>query len=161
MRFRHHARTAQQSTLRLLGLFVLVLLGLLVAVNGVLALIYWVTFPFARGYPTLFFETNSALVLLFVLGGCWVESVRLHGGGAHVARLAGGREAQVSGGGDLAPAGAAPAPMSCSEMDIASGHARPARGLGAAQGRRASTPSPPAGAPTTRWSRSRAARSSA
>ncbi len=101
MRFRQHERTARQSTLRLLALFALVVLGLLVAVNAVLALIYWATFPFARGFPTLFFETNSALVLLFVLGGCWVESMRLREGGAHVARLAGGRAAQLSSGGEL------------------------------------------------------------
>ncbi len=101
MRFRQHERTAQQSTLRLLILFGLVLVGLLLAVNGVLALIYWLTIPYARGYPNLFFETNCALVLLFVLGGCWVETVRLREGGAHVARMAGGREAQLSAGGEL------------------------------------------------------------
>ena len=101
MRFRQHERTARQSTLHLLALFALVVVGLLVAVNAVLAAIYWLTFPFARGFPTLFFETNCALVLLFVLGGCWIESMRLREGGAHVARLAGGRGAQVSAGGDL------------------------------------------------------------
>ena len=101
MRFRQHERTAQQSTLRLLILFGLVLVGLLLAVNVVLALIFWLTIPYARGYPTLFFETNCALVLLFVLGGCWVETVRLREGGAHVARMAGGREAQLSAGGEL------------------------------------------------------------
>ena len=101
MRFRQHERTAQLSTLRLLSLFGLVLIGLLLAVNGVLALIYWLTIPYARGYPNLFFETNCALVLLFVLGGCWVETVRLREGGAHVARMAGGREVQLSAGGEL------------------------------------------------------------
>ena len=101
MRFRQHERTARQSTLRLLVLFALVVLGLLAAVNAVLALIYWLTFPFARGFPTLFFETNSALVLLFVLGGCWIEGMRLREGGAHVARLAGGRQAQLGSGGEL------------------------------------------------------------
>lgn len=101
MRFRQHERSARQSTLRLLGLFALVVAGLLVAVNAVLALIYLVSFPFLRGWPAYFFETNTALVLLFVLGGGWIETLRLREGGAHVARLAGGRAAQVSSGGEL------------------------------------------------------------
>ena len=121
MRFRQHERTARQSTLHLLALFALVVVGLLLAVNLVLAAIYWLTFPFARGFPTLFFETNSALVLLFVLGGCWVETVRLSEGGAHVARLAGGREAQVSAGGDLGLLERRFA-NTVQEMAIASGH---------------------------------------
>ena len=121
MRFRQHERTARHSTLRLLALFVLVLAGLLLAVNGVLALIYWLTFPFARGFPTLFFETNTALVLLFVLGGCWIETVRLREGGAHVARLAGGRAAQVSAGGELGGLERRFANV-VQEMAIASGH---------------------------------------
>ena len=121
MRFRQHERTARQATLRLLGLFALVVAGLLLAVNAVLALIYWLTFPFARGFPTLFFETNSALVLLFVLGGCWIETLRLREGGAHVARLAGGRAAQVSAGGDLGMLERRFA-NTVHEMSIASGH---------------------------------------
>lgn len=121
MRFRQHERTARQSTLRLLALFALVLVALLVAVNAVLALIYWATFPFAHGYPEHFFATNSALVLLFVLGGCWVESSRLREGGAHVARMAGGREAQLSGGSDLGHLERRFANI-VQEMDLASGH---------------------------------------
>ncbi len=97
MRFRRHQEAAQDSTRRLLLLFLLVLLALVLAVNAALALIYNLTFPFATGYPSLFFETNTAIVLMFVLGGCWFETLRLREGGAHVARLAGGRPAQVSG----------------------------------------------------------------
>jgi Zn-dependent protease with chaperone function len=97
MRFRRHEEAAQGSTRRLLALFALVLLALVLAVNAALALIYRVSFPFTSGYPTLFFETNTGIVLLFVLGGCWFETLRLREGGAHVARLAGGRPAQVSG----------------------------------------------------------------
>jgi len=122
MRFRQHERTARQSTLRLLALFAVVLMGLLLAVNAVLALIYWLIFPFARGFPTLFFETNTALVLLFVLGGCWIETVRLREGGAHVARLAGGRAAQVGAGGELGGLERRFANV-VQEMAIASGHA--------------------------------------
>ena len=127
MRFRQHERTARQSTLRLMLLFGLVVLGLLGAVNLVLALIFKLTFPFAGGYPTLFFETNSALVLLFVLGGCWVEKVRLREGGAHVARMAGGREAQLSAGGELGGLERRFA-NTVQEMAIAAGHAVTADG---------------------------------
>lgn len=91
MRFRDHQDAAHTATRRLLLLFAGVLLLLVLAVNGVLALIYRLTFPWTAGYPNLFFETNTALVLLFVLGGCWFEMLRLREGGAHVARLAGGR----------------------------------------------------------------------
>jgi Zn-dependent protease with chaperone function len=97
MRFRRHQEAAEQSTRRLLLLFGLVVIGLLVAVNAVLAAIFFVTVPFARSLPAYFVETNSALVLLFVLGGSWVESLRLHKGGPHVAELAGARPAQPSG----------------------------------------------------------------
>jgi Zn-dependent protease with chaperone function len=101
MRFRRHQEAAEQSTRQLLVLFVLVVIGLLVAVNLVLALIFWITVPFARGLPTYFIETNSAMVLLFVLGGCWVESMRLHKGGPHVAELAGARQARPGGSDEL------------------------------------------------------------
>jgi Zn-dependent protease with chaperone function len=97
MRFRRHQEAAEQQTRQLIALFVLVVVGLVIAVNLVLALIYWITVPFARGLPTYFIETNTGLVLLFVLGGCYVESMRLHKGGPHVAELAGARPAQPNG----------------------------------------------------------------
>jgi Zn-dependent protease with chaperone function len=97
MKFRRHQEAAQQSTTQLLVLFVLVLIGLVLAVNLVLAAIYWLTVPFARGLPNYFIETNTGLVLLFVLGGCYVESMRLHKGGPHVAELAGARPVHTSG----------------------------------------------------------------
>ncbi|MEW6707494.1 MAG: M48 family metalloprotease [Pseudomonadota bacterium] len=97
MRFRRHQEAAQAATLRLAMLFALVLLALVLAVNAVLALAYRLSFPMLAGYPNFFFETNTALVLLCVLGGCAVESLRLREGGQHVARLAGGRAAQLSG----------------------------------------------------------------
>jgi Zn-dependent protease with chaperone function len=122
MRFRQHEATARQSTLRLLLLFALVVAVLLVAVNAVLALIFMFSVPYAQGWPAYFFETNTALVLLFVLGGCWVETLQLRGGGgAHVARLAGGRVAQVSRGSEL---GVLERRLvhTLQEMAIASGH---------------------------------------
>jgi Zn-dependent protease with chaperone function len=98
MRFRQHQQAAQAQTRRLIFLFALVVIGLVVAVNLVLAVVYWMTVPFARGLPAWFIETNTALVLLFVLGGCWVESTRVRNkGGPHVAELAGARPAQAGG----------------------------------------------------------------
>jgi Zn-dependent protease with chaperone function len=91
MRFRQHQDAAHAATRRLLLLFLGLLVLLVLAVNAALALAYHITFPWAEGYPPLFFETNTALTLLFVLGGCWFEMLRLRQGGAHVARLAGGR----------------------------------------------------------------------
>ena len=96
MRFRAHQDAAQASTRRLLVLFVLVVAVLVAAVNAVLAVAYWISVPFV-GFPDWFFETNSGLVLLYVLGGCWFETLRLRDGGAHVARMAGGRLVQTSG----------------------------------------------------------------
>jgi Zn-dependent protease with chaperone function len=97
MRFRSHQQAARAQTRRLLLLFALVVVGLVLAINGVLAAIYWLTFPFARGLPIWFVQTNTALVLLFVLGGCWVESMRLAKGGPHVAELAGARPVNTGG----------------------------------------------------------------
>ena len=96
MRFRAHQDAAQASTRRLLVLFVLVVAVLVAAVNAVLAVAYWISVPFV-GFPDWFFETNTGLVLLYVLGGCWFETLRLRDGGAHVARMAGGRLVQTSG----------------------------------------------------------------
>lgn len=93
MRFRRHQEAAQASTRQLVALFALVVLALVVAVNLTLMLAYRLTAPWTQGYPDWFFATNTALVLLYVLGGCAVESLRLREGGAHVARLAGAREA--------------------------------------------------------------------
>jgi Zn-dependent protease with chaperone function len=121
MRFREHERVATRSTWRLLALFALVLVALVLAVNAVLALIYTALFPFARGFPAYFFETNTALVLLFVFSGCWVESLRLREGGAHVARLAGGREAR-GGRGDELSLLERRFVHTVQEMAIASGH---------------------------------------
>ena len=96
MRFRQQQDDAQRATQRLLLLFALLLAGLVLAVNGLLFGVWWalgrmLSWEFAL--PPLFIETNTAMVLLFVLGGALVELGRLRdGGGAHVARWAGGRE---------------------------------------------------------------------
>ena len=93
MRFRRHQEAVENATWGMLAGFALALLLLVVAVNVALALAVRLTLPFIHAYPPLFFETNTAIVLLFVLGGCWIETVRLREGGPHVARLAGARPA--------------------------------------------------------------------
>lgn len=99
MRFRDQQHETRQATLRLLALFVLLLVALVLVVNAALCALWWggsallLRDPGFLYLPPLFFETNTAIVLVFVLGGCWVETVRLRsGGGAHVAEWAGGRE---------------------------------------------------------------------
>ncbi|MBI5926433.1 MAG: M48 family metalloprotease [Aquabacterium sp.] len=93
MQFRQHQRAAHIRTARLIGLFVLLLLALSITVNLLQALLYKLLLPFSVGFPALFFETNTGLVLLFVLGGCVVEAQRLRdGGGPRVAHWLGGKE---------------------------------------------------------------------
>ncbi|MDE2402291.1 MAG: M48 family metalloprotease [Burkholderiales bacterium] len=92
MLFRQHQAKAQAQTVRLFAWFAVLLLGLVVAVNGVMALVFKVVVPISHGFPALFFETNSAVVLLFVLGGCLIETQRLReGGGPRVANWMHGR----------------------------------------------------------------------
>ncbi|RZL10188.1 MAG: hypothetical protein EOP40_07275 [Rubrivivax sp.] len=91
MRFWQHQAQARLQTARLLVWFAVLVTMLAGVVNALLALIYKLVMPFSHGWPALFFETNTALVLLFVLGGCWVESMRLRdGGGTRVAHWMGG-----------------------------------------------------------------------
>jgi Zn-dependent protease with chaperone function len=98
MRFWQQQSEARSQTLWLLLWFVLLVLALVVAVNAVLALGFKLLMPLHMGWPRLFFETNTAVVLLFVIGGCWVESSRLRdGGGARVAHWMGGAEVQDTG----------------------------------------------------------------
>ena len=98
MRFRRDREAAAATTWGLLLAFAATLAALVAAVNLALALAWRLTVPLpGAGYPALFFETNTAIVLLFVLGGCWLETLRLREGGAHVARLAGARQAETAG----------------------------------------------------------------
>ena len=97
MRFRRHQEAAENATWAMLAGFAAALVLIVVAVNAGLAIALRLMLPIVDGYPPLFFETNTALVLLFVLGGCWVETLRLREGGARVARLAGARPADPVG----------------------------------------------------------------
>lgn len=99
MRFFESQARARRQTLVLLVLFGLTVLLLLVAVNAALALAwglswgFWMPGPFTL--PNRFIEINTGVVLLFVLGGWWLETSRLrHGGGVALARQLGAREAR-------------------------------------------------------------------
>ena len=69
------------------------MLALVIAVNGALALTWRLVSPGFDGYPAWFFTVNTAVTLLFVLGGWWLEKSALQAGGAALARQAGAREA--------------------------------------------------------------------
>ena len=93
MRFFERQQAARAQTLRLLVLFGLTVLALVLAVNAALALTWRVVTPGFTGYPAYFFTVNTAMTLLFVLGGWWLETSALQGGGEKLARRAGAREA--------------------------------------------------------------------
>ncbi len=96
MGFWDQQRDARAQTRRLLLLFGGLLVALVLAVNGALALAWRLMVGGdGLGYPRYFFEVNTAVVLLFVLGGWWLESSTLrHGGGVALARRLGAREAR-------------------------------------------------------------------
>ncbi|CAN5241135.1 hypothetical protein BH10PSE16_BH10PSE16_25070 [soil metagenome] len=93
MRFFEEQEKARAQTLRLLVLFGLAVMGLVLAVNGALALTWQLVSPGWLGYPAYFFSVNTGMTLLFVLGGWWLETSVLEGGGQALARQAGAREA--------------------------------------------------------------------
>jgi Zn-dependent protease with chaperone function len=97
MNFFEHQEVARRSTKRLIVLFVLAVIGVVIAVNAAGALIYFAStsqramFGPARVLPHGFFATNTAIVLLLIGGGTWFELSRLAAGGSVVANMAGGR----------------------------------------------------------------------
>ena len=97
MRFFEHQEKARAQTARLLLLFALTLLVLVVAVNVALALTWRLVAWQGAAYPAYFFHINSGLTLLFVLGGWWIESSNMAGGGEQLARRAGARLAKAFG----------------------------------------------------------------
>ncbi len=96
MRFFEQQESARAQTTRLLLLFALTLFGLVLAVNGTLALTWRLISTAGSAYPTYFFTVNSVMTLVFVLGGWWIESSDLDGGGEKLARRVGAREARPS-----------------------------------------------------------------
>ena len=97
MRFFEHQRQARAQTVRLLLLFALTLLGLVVTLNVALALTWRFVAWQGAAYPAYFFQINTAITLLFVLGGWWIESSNLAGGGEQLARRVGARPAKQLG----------------------------------------------------------------
>ncbi|AYQ28074.1 MULTISPECIES: M48 family metalloprotease [unclassified Polaromonas] len=93
MRFFERQEAARAQTTQLLVLFALTVLALVVAVNAALALTWRIVTPGFSGYPAYFFAVNTGMTLLFVLGGWWLETSALQGGGERLARRAGAREA--------------------------------------------------------------------
>jgi Zn-dependent protease with chaperone function len=93
MRFFERQETARAQTTRLLLLFGLTVIALVLAVNAALALTWRVVSPGFSGYPAYFFTVNTGMTLLFVLGGWWLETSALDGGGEKLARRVGAREA--------------------------------------------------------------------
>lgn len=81
MRFFERQETARAQTTRLLLLFGLTVIALVLAVNAALALTWRVVSPGFSGYPAYFFTVNTGMTLLFVLGGWWLETSALQGGG--------------------------------------------------------------------------------
>lgn len=94
-------REARGETRKLLLAFVLTVLLLVVAINAALAVAWGLTWGFwtpgEMRFPRHFFAVNTGVVLLFVLGGWWVETSRLaDGGGQRLAEQMGARPVQPS-----------------------------------------------------------------
>lgn len=95
-------RNARGATRRLLVAFAITVVGLVLLVNAAMAVGWGLTWGFwVAGellLPRHFLAVNTAVVLLFVLGGWWVETSRLaSGGGQRLAEQLGARLAQPSG----------------------------------------------------------------
>ena len=96
MRFFEQQQQARVQTTRLLLLFALTVIALVAVVNLALALTWTLVSTGRSGYPAYFFIVNTGVTLLFVLGGWWIETSALQGGGEQLARRVGAREARPS-----------------------------------------------------------------
>jgi len=99
MNFFEHQEAARRSSRLLVGLFLLAVISIVVAVNGVLATLYLGVFAahgaWARlgvhALPNYFFETTTGVVLLIIVGGSLIEILDLEAGGDAVAQMVGAR----------------------------------------------------------------------
>nr|WP_315468947.1 M48 family metallopeptidase [uncultured Undibacterium sp.] len=95
MNFFEHQAQAHRESKKLLFLFGLAVIAIVLAVNGTLAVLWiWMKGQYGSGlytFPRWFFATNTAVTLLFIIGGTLFEMARLQEGGDAVARMAGGR----------------------------------------------------------------------
>ena len=108
MRFWDFQADARRSTKGLLGAFLLLVLGIVVAVNVALALVFWIPALLLVAttsltlreavvtYPPGFFAANIAIVTLMVVGGAWIKRSNLQQGGVHLAQGLGARELRAS-----------------------------------------------------------------
>jgi len=97
MKFWDRQNAARAETRRLLLAFGLAVLLLLVGVHLALALAWLVMaalLPVHLPFPAGFMATNLGVSLLLVLGGWWIETSNLRGGGVKLARRIGAREAR-------------------------------------------------------------------
>lgn len=94
MAFFEHQRSARTASRKLLLAFFLTLLLLVFAINGALWLVFWGLSGWKEtvSLPNYFYEVNTSIVLVFVLGGWWLEYSVLDQGGVAIARRVGARE---------------------------------------------------------------------
>lgn len=96
MRFRRHQEAAKSNTFRLVVLFVLLMVGVVVAVDQSLMLAWRLLMP-GWGLPPHFHLTNALVCGGLILGGAVFElSILSEGGGAKLAETLGGREVSES-----------------------------------------------------------------
>lgn len=87
-------RELRTQSRKLVAAFAVTVALLVLAVNGALALAWGLMWgfwrPFGEAYPAYFFEVNTVVTLLFVLGGWWVET-------SHLATMSGQKLAEQLG----------------------------------------------------------------
>jgi len=92
--FFEHQELARRSSTRLVVLFVIAVIGVVLAVNAAGAFI--VLASGAQALPRGFFATNTVVVLALIGGGTWWEMNRLRAGGEAVAAMVGARAVDPS-----------------------------------------------------------------
>lgn len=102
MDFFEHQELARRTSTRLVVLFVLAVIGVVIAVNVAASFIYLgfvenaSHFVGRRGLPTGFYATNTIVTLALIGGGTWWEMQRLRSGGDAVAAMVGARPVDPS-----------------------------------------------------------------
>jgi Zn-dependent protease with chaperone function len=96
MNFFEQQDHARRQSRMLVLLFALAVFAIVLAVNGVMALL-WILLqgqPLAgtHHYPHGFFFTNTCITVLLICGGTMIEIFNLRDGGEAVARMVGGRQ---------------------------------------------------------------------
>lgn len=102
MDFFEQQELARRTSTRLVVLFVLAVIGVVIAVNVVASFIYLgfvenaSYFVGRRGLPAGFYATNTLVTLALIGGGTWWEIERLRAGGDAVAAMVGARPVDPS-----------------------------------------------------------------